>query len=313
MREDTAIEDFRCDVCGNCLARLHKSVTGIDSRRYDLVGCTDCSMIVTWPLPGAEQLESYYASYGSGCTDGIVEWDPINTNRSVIEDCRIKLENIEKYAGIDRRGGLLDIGCGHGFFVHLAKTFGYEASGVDIDGDAVAFGRSEMGLNLEEMPINNLVFSRKFEVVTAWEVLEHLRTPGSTLKQISDLLAPGGVFAGSVPNMANTFAILQKNLIVPPEHLQYFNTVSMRRFLEKAGFEPLFIGTIPIFAAPNFTFLLRAGISRHTKGTFLETPGRYLYRFLTLVKRHVCYSLLNKLIIRFNLEGDNLLFVARKQ
>lgn len=152
---------FYCDVCGDDSAHFFKKekLLGIDKTEYDLVQCDNCGMISIRPLPSADFLNRFYSQYRGKCKKGIIESDPLNTNRSVVEDSFVKLKYIEKTGDINHRGRLLDIGCGHGFFVYAAQAWGYEALGVDIDSKAIQFGRSHMGVNLCEMSIDSLSLS----------------------------------------------------------------------------------------------------------------------------------------------------------
>lgn len=142
--------------------------------------------------------------------------------------------------------------------------------------------------------------------------------PGGCVRQIYALLKPGVIFAGSVPNVGGIVAKLRGtkwHLMIPPEHLNYFNERSMKQLLSRFGFEVLFVGTIPLFAAPNFSFGIRAAIlrlSRRVSIRPLELVAKRLNRWLTLVKRYIVYKPLNMLIVKLGLGGDNLLFVARK-
>lgn len=106
------------------------------------------------------------------------------------------------------------------------------------------------------------------------------------------------------------------HLIIPPEHLYYFNKSSINKLLIEAGFEPLFIGTIPLYAAPYFSFGIRRKImdfSNKIPIQLIKIIAKYLHRLLTLTKRYFIYYLINKIIIKLNLGGDNILFVARKR
>ena len=316
------IQDFTCDVCRkSSSAHLFASVPGIDGRMYNLVRCDSCGMIVVWPPPTAEFLDAFYASkYEGKVKEGIIEWgNPLEANRAAIEDGYVRLKYVEELAGMREREKLLDIGCGHGFFVYAAQDLGYDAMGVDIDTEAIDFGRSQLGLNIADVSIDSLeVLPKDFDIITAWQVLEHLRMPGSCTRQVHTLLRPGGIFAGSVPNVGGIYAKLRGTkwyLMIPPEHLNYLDELSLKHMLVEASFTPLFIGTIPLYASPYFSFGIRMAIMRFSKRTSIK-PVRamcsWLRRGLTLVKRHLVYRPLNILIISLKLGGNSIFFVARK-
>jgi hypothetical protein len=82
----------------------------------------------------------------------------------------------------------------------------------------------------------------RFDVITLWDVIEHMTDPKSAVRHVHDLLSNNGLIAintvdsGSVPAK-----LLGKywHLVVPPEHLEYFSRKSLVRLLEDAGFEVL--------------------------------------------------------------------------
>ena len=86
--------------------------------------------------------------------------------------------------------------------------------------------------------------------------------------------------------------------------------------LTQSGYDVLFIGTIPLFASPYFSLGLRKVLmdsAKKTKMKLVENVASYVQRGLTLIKRHMIYRPFNKIIMTFNLNGDNLFFVARKR
>ncbi|NQT72774.1 MAG: class I SAM-dependent methyltransferase [Chloroflexi bacterium] len=310
-----------CDVCEkNSLARTFAYTRGTDGGKYNLVQCNVCGMIVVWPPPTKKFLDSFYASYKGRVKKGIIEWgDPIQANRAAIEDGYLKMKYVVEFAGIKQRGRVLDIGCGHGFFVYAVQDLGYQALGVDVDPEAIDFGQSRLGIDIEKVSIDCLeVLQKDFDIVTAWQVLEHLRMPGSCTRSVSKLLKPGGVFAGSVPNVGGITARLRGTkwyLMIPPEHLNYFTERSMKHMLTQAGLVPLFVGTIPLYASPYFSFGIRVAIMRLSRKTSIKPVKaicKHLHRSLTLAKRHLVYKLLNILIIRLKLGGNSIFFVASK-
>jgi len=277
-------------------------------------------MIVVWPPPTADFLYAFYtANYKGKVKKGIIDDNPLVTNRAVIEDGYVKLKHVETFACIKQKGKLLDIGCGHGLFLYAAQDLGYDALGVDIDTEVIKFG-VKLGIDIEEISIDSLeTLQEKFDIITAWQVLEHLRMPGSCVRSVSKLLNSGGVFAGSVPNIGGFFAKLcgkKWYMMIPPVHLNYFTELSMKNILITAGLVPLFVGTIPLYASPYFSFGIRVAIMKFSSRTSIKPVKvicKWLHRGLTLTKRHLVYRLLNTIIIRLKLGGNSIFFVARKR
>jgi len=312
-----------CNICGNNKAKFLYTHFGTDKKRYNLYKCNNCGVVFVWPLPEENFLANFYSTkYSAKFKQGIIKLGkPKEINLQIIEDCYTKIKAVEHYANIKKRGKLLDVGCGHGFFVFAANNLGYKAKGVDIDKEAINYGREQLGIDVMENSLYSIknISLNSIDVVTMWTVLEHLRFPKECCTQIYKLLKIGGVFCGAVPNIGGLVAKIQGerwHLIIPPEHLYYFNKSSINKLLIEAGFEPLFIGTIPLYAAPYFSFGIRRKIMDFSNKINLKAAkivAKFLHRTLTLIKRYFIYYLINMFIVKLNLGGDNILFVACKR
>lgn len=98
------------------------------------------------------------------------------------------------------KGKLLDIGCGSGNMLKLAKQLGWDVTGLEIDPNAVKAAR-EQGLNVIEGGYHNLQqFSASFDCVICSHVLEHVHQPLALLDLLVKVLKPQGVLLLSLPN-----------------------------------------------------------------------------------------------------------------
>jgi len=98
--------------------------------------------------------------------------------------------------------------------------------------------------------------------------------------------------------------------------LSYFDEISLKCALNIAGFNPLFIGTIPLYASPYFQFGVRKFIVSYYDNInykFIKGFLLFLNRVLTLVKRYIIYYPLNQLILLLKLPGNSIFFVAEKK
>lgn len=123
----------------------------------------------------------------------------------------------------ERAGGgrLLDVGCSYGAFLELARERGWRVSGVELSRKAADYSERERGLDvfrgiLEEAALPG----ERFDVVTLWDVVEHLDDPVRTLAEVHRVLAPGGTLV--------LFTINQRSLISRVGHLLY--RASLDRF-----------------------------------------------------------------------------------
>jgi len=139
-------------------------------------------------------------------------------------------------------GHLLDIGCGTGEFLQAAQEADYQVTGFDFDSNAVRAAQERFGLNnvftgdlaeLAQKPGIQL-----FDVVTAFEVLEHSPTPGRFVQDLSRLVAPDRFLAISVPNR-DRWPQFRYDWDQPPNHLTFWNQTSLTRLLAQNGFQIL--------------------------------------------------------------------------
>lgn len=131
----------------------------------------------------------------------------------------------------------LDFGCGLGGLVQFAqKKFPGRVLGYT-QGWALDWA------NRQGIPtIESLEKARDgFDIVTAIEVLEHAKDPIATLKSIRSLLKPGGVFFYTTQNaVRHRRNPLAWNYLVPEVHISFFEPETMKRALERTGFEPAY-------------------------------------------------------------------------
>lgn len=134
---------------------------------------------------------------------------------------------------------VLDIGCGNGGFLHLARSAGWTAHGVDPDPEAVSICNRE-GLDVRVADLSELeAEQRRFDLLTLSHVLEHLHDPVAALATCFRLLKPGGRLWLETPNVSS-FGHRRFGrhwyALDPPRHLVLFNWPSLSHVLAGAGF-----------------------------------------------------------------------------
>lgn len=143
---------------------------------------------------------------------------------------------------------ILDVGCGLGGFVAACQRAGHDAYGLDWSERAIAAGRAYFNANnlfngtLEEFVRSST--RKKWDVVTLFEVLEHLEEPRPFISQIRELLRPGGRLMMSVPNRDRR-PNLHDSMDYPPYHLTWWNTNALRAFLDNNGFQTVTVSGSP--------------------------------------------------------------------
>jgi len=134
---------------------------------------------------------------------------------------------------------LLDVGCGSGRFLARMRDLGWTVCGVEPDPEAAERARG-LGLTVHTGTLSQAGFpSAAFDVVTLWEVIEHLPNPVEALVEVARVLRPDGLLVLSTPNVeslaARWFGAYWFNADVP-RHVALYTPQALRRLLERAGF-----------------------------------------------------------------------------
>jgi 2-polyprenyl-3-methyl-5-hydroxy-6-metoxy-1,4-benzoquinol methylase len=141
---------------------------------------------------------------------------------------------------------LIDLGCGVGRFCHAASENGWKVSGIDISKRAISVGTRYANFPMRNMNIEDLIATdERYDVATAFEVLEHLSDPDKFLVQMRTLLNPGGQIFCTVPNWNSPeVQNATQHDWLPPIHLLFFSRSSLAEVARRAGFRNIVIGEI---------------------------------------------------------------------
>ncbi len=244
-------EAARCPVCGSREKRLRYRITGF--RVYD---CRDCSQVYLWPLLSEEEVREMFTRLYTEGEGSVAElksyyaftYDDTPAN-PLVQLYERWLDAIEAC----RSGGrLLDIGCGTGLFLAVARRRGWEPYGIDDCGEATAHAREHFGLEVWDGEFSRLeAGGKRFDAVTMWDIVEHARQPVALLRAARSVLAPGGVVGISTPNQRSVLDLVAGALyrasagrITWPlekfyieQHFLYFTPETLRAAAARAGLE----------------------------------------------------------------------------
>src|SRR5262245_11653797 len=139
-------------------------------------------------------------------------------------------------------GTLLDVGCGNGAFLDMARSAGWQGIGIDFDAHAVEIGRDK-GLVVYHGGIDRFdAQSERFDAITVSHVIEHVHDPKRLLAACYRLLKVGGFFFVETPNLDSyghaRFSSSWRGL-EPPRHLVMFRFDGLKRLLVDAGFSDI--------------------------------------------------------------------------
>jgi 2-polyprenyl-3-methyl-5-hydroxy-6-metoxy-1,4-benzoquinol methylase len=240
---------------------------------YRLVRCAGCRLVSVANPPSPDELRHYYSfagGYGVQMRDDDVEIARLDA---------LGRRHLASLARIARPpGSLLDVGCAAGSFLLAAREAGWEVRGLELSEDTAAVARGR-GIDVEAGEITSASFAPgSFDVVTFWDVIEHVRDPAEALRAALRLLRRDGVLALSTPNLSGLFPRLSRPVArltaywthpEPPAHLFQFSQGTVARLLDETGFELLEVlhGRTPL----KYT-LAPGGLRR-----LARSPGRALY------------------------------------
>ena len=156
-------------------------------------------------------------------------------------------------------GKILDVGAGLGYFVRDASRYsGWQAYGSEISRPAVQFAHENLGLQrMYAGLVQDSGFQEQtFDIITLWDVIEHILVPDSLLGCLFTLLKPGGVIFLATPNgpiqvmKAKTLAKLkgmrrELHYLEARDHLNLYHPQGISRLLQRAGFNEITFMHLP--------------------------------------------------------------------
>lgn len=206
-----------------------------------IVRCKKCSLIFVSPT---FDYDHYINLYKNKKYQKIVK--KLGEKSHLYRVKRFGLERvniIEKYLSKNKKPKVLDIGCSTGFFIEACKKKGWDTLGLELNPSAVNFGKKR-GLNIQNSDFLKTKFKKKFDVICAFDVLEHLHDPMQVVKKAYKDLNKNGLLFVYVPNWQSASRLLlgeeNSHFIWPTHHLTYFTPKTLQKFLSNAKFETVF-------------------------------------------------------------------------
>jgi SAM-dependent methyltransferase len=134
-------------------------------------------------------------------------------------------------------GTLLDVGCAYGLFLSRACRY-YDAAGCDVSEHAVNAARERFpGMDIFQAGIAELPAGRTFNIITAFDVLEHVPDPLQAMTELSRRLGKGGVLVLAVPVYDGLPGRIANLLDRDDTHLRKENRDFWREALKASGFD----------------------------------------------------------------------------
>jgi SAM-dependent methyltransferase len=207
---------------------------------YDLFRCSTCSYVWLGTPPKPEEMGLHYdedyhrdiAAAGEG---------------SATHRWRSQRETISR---AKTSGAILDIGCSSGGFLGTMKGGSWKLYGIEMEASTAEKARAITGAEVFVGDVLDAPFpAESFDVITCFDVLEHVYHPRQFLTKVFEWLKPGGIFYAMVPNIDSWEARVLGTYwygLELPRHISHFSPRSLRYVMTSLGFQETKITTPPI-------------------------------------------------------------------
>jgi len=281
-------ETVSCRVCSASPCTPYLSARG-----YSIVRCDGCGLRYVNPQPSLKELEQLYAAFDQGDQWRIGEEKFNRGVRKVI--LRFK-----------KGGSALDVGSGSGNLLRCLREAGFDVFGVEPSLTGSTYARSVHGVETFHGTVEGFVASgatREFDVVSLFNVLEHLKDPASILTLLRPRLRSGGILVIVVPD-ARLHALVgqtrrclgfpdpfwmeweRKPLVGfdPPLHLCSFEPRTVSQLVQRCGFEPVYLRNAPlIFNHDQWKNVAKRVLHVFTESIYWLTFRRLILGYSTLL------------------------------
>jgi len=228
-----------CPVCNTSSFSNYLNVEDytVSHKQFTIQQCNSCYFLFTNPRPPAEEIGDYYKSeeYISHHDETKTLMSKVYTSvRNYTIGGKIKMIN-ELF---DKKGSLLDVGCGTGNFIQACKENGWIISGTEPDQGARDVASKRVGELIFDSINDKQLEGKSFDIITLWHVLEHVHLLNETIDWLKEHLNPNGKIIIAVPNPqsfdAEKYGAFWAAYDVP-RHLYHFTKASMKKLLENHG------------------------------------------------------------------------------
>jgi 2-polyprenyl-3-methyl-5-hydroxy-6-metoxy-1,4-benzoquinol methylase len=244
----------RCIACGSEESKRYLKAPdrfNSQTKLYSLVRCSGCSL--TWlenPPSPAEMGDHYGPNYDAFIRKA--------TENRAGQHWQGALATVRKYKEC---GTLLDLGCGAGSFLNALKGPSWTLYGIEMSAESAERAHSRTGATVFTGDILSATFpDQTFDVITCFQVFEHLYSPTDVMARVWKWLKRGGIVCIKVPNIEAAEARLFRSYWYPlelPRHLYHFSPTSLRHIGQSLRFEEVEIST--------------------TRVSFIEYSTRYIF------------------------------------
>lgn len=252
-KSSSLFEDVSCALCGNnaytivypgrfpdelsedFLKETYRSSS--DQALFEqVVRCETCDLVYLNPRLKSDLIID---SYADGDDQSFIDQDPmrVRTFTKALKDLARKHQ-----IPLNKKTQVLDIGCAGGAFLQAARSLGLSTVGIEPNRWLSQYAKTTHKLDVRPGVLADHHFpDSSFDLITLWDVIEHVPNPNAELTEIYRILKPGGILVINYPDYDSLPARLlgRKWPFWLSVHLTYYTPATIRKQLEKASFEIL--------------------------------------------------------------------------
>lgn len=282
------MERGNCVLCPEGTPTKYFLKTSDVKQQFTYYRCEGCGLVFLDPRPTEEEILEFYTKdyYGEG-SQKFISW--LSLPRLVFAWERVR--RLQKC--FQTPGRVLDVGCGEGTFLRLLKKEGWECFGTELTAE-MASRASRFGVSVSTGEIHENQFPLRYiDVITFWQVLEHLRNPAKIIKSLLPSLKKKGIVAISTPNISSFQAQVfgaEWFHLDPPRHLYLFSPETLKILMESLGFDLVRLYHFSLEQDPyGWTqgMLNRTNLLQNSLYTILKNNPKYRRERLTLYHQFI--------------------------
>lgn len=311
------METVTCDLCGSQETHLAYRVRDTNYGTpglFSIVQCSRCALVYLNPRPSTAELPVIYPETRYHPFSAVFGSDSVTLSPSPLQWQRA--QGLTPASG---PGRVLDVGCGDGRFLSAIQKLGWACIGVEPNQKAVEFARARLQLDVRQGDLSIINDELKFDLITMWDVLEHVPSPTSVLRHANRLLGSDGQLALSVPNwdsFERQFFHKRWIALDAPRHLYHFSPQTITRLLHKCDFEiERLQATAPVLSLASNVLRLggdlvfRHGEPKASAAASAPSPSAARQAFIRATHRLMT---LPNLVANLVQRGASLTIIARK-
>lgn len=223
-------QKIKCPFCNSGKSKVIRNSN-------DIVQCVDCNSIYLRTRLTREAMEKLYQSYGD-----VDSHKPPDSVADIPKHSQFRKNFMNEILEFTKpEGKFLDIGCCWGGLLYNARQKGFDVQGIEVTRKNVEYAKNVLNINVSNIQFDQQDFNENsLNVVTMSHVFEHIPYTLEALKKINNILKPGGMFCGAVPNFGSFMSLFLKDQwfwLDPAYHYVHFYIDILKRELHRYGFK----------------------------------------------------------------------------